>query len=57
MPGALQLGLWGGVGDEEERARRALVRVQGLLGGESVQVGVLSGGRGPLGANYPVALG
>ncbi len=45
--GALQLGLWGGVGDEEERARRALVRVQGLLGGESVQVGVLSGGRGP----------
>ncbi len=46
--GALQLGLWGGVGDEEERARRALVRVQGLLGGESVQVGVLSGGRGPL---------
>lgn len=44
--GALQLGLWGGVGDEE-RARRALVRVQGLLGGEAVQVGVLSGGRGP----------
>ncbi len=45
--GALQLGLWGGVGDEDERARRALVRVQGLLGGEAVQVGVLSGGRGP----------
>ncbi|WP_179300737.1 DNA polymerase Y family protein [Rhodococcus sp. ACPA4] len=45
--GALQLGLWGGVGDEDERAKRALVRVQGLLGGESVQVGVLSGGRGP----------
>lgn len=45
--GALQQGLWGGVGEEEERARRALVRVQGLLGGESVQVGVLSGGRGP----------
>ncbi|QNG19552.1 DNA polymerase Y family protein [Rhodococcus triatomae] len=45
--GALQLGLWGGVGEQEERARRALVRVQGLLGGEAVQVGVLSGGRGP----------
>ncbi|KAA0022721.1 DNA polymerase Y family protein [Antrihabitans cavernicola] len=45
--GALQLGLWGGVGDEDERARRALIRVQGLLGGEAVQIGVLSGGRGP----------
>ncbi|MFC4602641.1 DNA polymerase Y family protein [Rhodococcus kronopolitis] len=45
--GALQLGLWGGVGAEDERARRALVRVQGLLGGDAVQVGVLSGGRGP----------
>jgi protein ImuB len=29
------------------RARRALVRVQGLLGPEAVQVPVLSGGRGP----------
>ncbi len=47
MPALCSWGLWGGVGDEEERARRALVRVQGLLGGESVQVGVLSGGRGP----------
>ena len=45
--GALQLGLWGGVGDEDERARRALVRVQGLLGGDAVRIGVLSGGRGP----------
>ncbi|WP_070377903.1 DNA polymerase Y family protein [Rhodococcus sp. WMMA185] len=45
--GALQLGLWGGVGDQDERARRSLVRVQGLLGGDAVQVGVLSGGRGP----------
>ncbi|MFC8179172.1 DNA polymerase Y family protein [Rhodococcus sp. NPDC057297] len=45
--GELQLGLWGSVGDEEERARRALVRVQGLLGGDSVKIGVLSGGRGP----------
>ncbi len=55
--GALQLGLWGGVGDEEERARRALVRVQGLLGGDAVQVGVLSGGRGPAERITTVALG
>lgn len=46
--GALQLPLWGGTGDEDRmRARRALVRVQGLLGPEAVQVPVLSGGRGP----------
>lgn len=30
------------------RACRALVRVQGLLGQEAVQVPVLSGGRGPV---------
>ncbi|NLU60732.1 DNA polymerase Y family protein [Rhodococcus sp. HNM0563] len=46
--GTLQLGLWGGIGEEDERARRALVRVQGLLGGDAVRVGVLSGGRGPV---------
>jgi len=40
--------LWGGVGEEDRlRARRALVRVQGLLGPEAVQVPMLSGGRGP----------
>ncbi|WP_220096742.1 DNA polymerase Y family protein [Mycobacteroides abscessus] len=45
---ALQLTLWGAVGAEErQRARRALTRVQDLLGEESVQVGVISGGRGP----------
>jgi len=45
---ALQLPLWGSSGDDDRlRARRALVRVQGLLGPESVQVPVLSGGRGP----------
>lgn len=45
---ALQLPLWGGVGEEDRlRAQRALVRVQGLLGPEAVQVPVLSGGRGP----------
>ena len=45
---ALQLPLWGGVGDEDRlRARRALLRVQGLLGPQAVQLPVLSGGRGP----------
>ena len=45
---ALQLPLWGGIGEEDRlRARRALVRVQGLLGPEAVQVPMLSGGRGP----------
>jgi protein ImuB len=45
---ALQLPLWGSSGDDDRlRARRALVRVQGLLGQEAVQVPVLSGGRGP----------
>ncbi|MGB3695850.1 MAG: DNA polymerase Y family protein [Gordonia sp. (in: high G+C Gram-positive bacteria)] len=52
-PGALQhalsgAGLPGAVGDGlGDQARRALVRVQGLLGGESVRVPVCSGGRGP----------
>lgn len=48
---SLQLPLWGGLGaggeEDRLRARRALVRVQGLLGPEAVQVPVLSGGRGP----------
>src|SRR6185312_8207956 len=45
---ALQLPLWGGLGEEDRlRARWALVRVQGLLGPEAVRVPVLSGGRGP----------
>ena len=45
---ALQLSLWGGDGEDDRlRARRALVRVQGLLGQEAVQLPVLSGGRGP----------
>ena len=40
--------LWGGLGEDDQlRARRALVRVQGLLGREAVQIPVLSGGRGP----------
>lgn len=48
---SLQLGLWRGgthgMSDEQdERAGRALVRVQGLLGPESVFTAVLDGGRG-----------
>ncbi|MCX4097205.1 DNA polymerase Y family protein [Nocardia sp. alder85J] len=54
---ALQWGLWGEAGDNEDRARRALVRVQGLLGGTAVQVGVLSGGRGPAERITLIALG
>lgn len=46
---ALQLPLWGGLGEDDRlRARRALVRVQGLLGQEAVQIPMLSGGRGPV---------
>lgn len=45
--GALQLGLWGDVGESDERAGRALVRVQALLGPESVVTAVLTGGRDP----------
>jgi protein ImuB len=45
---ALQLPLWGSSSDDDRlRARRALVRIQGLLGPEAVRVPVLSGGRGP----------
>nr|WP_042195927.1 DNA polymerase Y family protein [Kibdelosporangium sp. MJ126-NF4]CTQ93087.1 DNA polymerase-like protein PA0670 [Kibdelosporangium sp. MJ126-NF4] len=46
---ALQLDLWRGEGHAEaaERASRAMVRVQGLLGPESVYTPVLSGGRDP----------
>ncbi|WP_440714023.1 DNA polymerase Y family protein [Gordonia sp. FQ] len=52
-PGMLQYALTGaGLPGEAanglgEKARRSLVRVQGLLGGEAVRVPVLSGGRGP----------
>ena len=45
--GRLQLGLWGEIGAADERAGRALVRVQGLLGPEEVLTGVPGGGRGP----------
>lgn len=45
--GALQLGLWGEVGEADERAGRALVRVQALLGPGAVLTAVLTGGRDP----------
>jgi protein ImuB len=44
---ALQRGLWGESGEDDERAGRALVRVQGMLGPDAVLTGVLGGGRDP----------
>jgi protein ImuB len=44
---ALQRGLWGELGEDDERAGRALVRVQGMFGPEAVLTGVLGGGRDP----------
>jgi protein ImuB len=43
----LQPGLWGETGQERDRAHRALSRVQGILGPESVLTAVLGGGRSP----------
>ncbi|MFY1637497.1 DNA polymerase Y family protein [Solwaraspora sp. WMMB335] len=45
---ALQPGLWGETGEEGARARRALTRVQGLLGPDAVVTAVLGGGRSPV---------
>jgi protein ImuB len=42
----MQPGLWGELGEADARAHRALHRVQGLLGPESVYTAVLGGGRG-----------
>ena len=47
LAGQSQLGLWGGDRAAAERAARALVRVQSLLGTESVVTPVLQGGRTP----------
>jgi protein ImuB len=44
--GGRQAGFWGG-GPGDERAARALARVQGLLGAEAVVTAVLGGGRSP----------
>lgn len=43
----LQPGLWGEPGEERARAHRALSRVQGILGPESVVTAVVGGGRSP----------
>jgi len=43
----MQLGLWGGMGEADERAGRVLARVQGMLGPDRVVTAVLGGGRGP----------
>jgi len=45
--GAHQRALWGGSGAEDDRAHRALARVQTLLGHGSVLMPVLDGGRDP----------
>lgn len=45
--GKLQEGLWGSAGLAGARARRALQRVQGLLGTEAVRVAAEAGGREP----------
>lgn len=44
--GGRQLGLWGGMADVDDRAARAMARVQGLLGPEAVLTAVKGGGRG-----------
>ena len=45
--GGRQLGFWGGDAMADDRAARAIARVQGLLGAEAVRVAVASGGRAP----------
>jgi protein ImuB len=48
MPyGGMQLGLWGSMGEADERAGRVLARVQGMLGPDRVLTAVLGGGRDP----------
>ena len=42
-----QLGMWGERSEADERAARAVARVQGLLGAEAVTVPRLAGGRRP----------
>jgi protein ImuB len=43
----MQRSLWGDTGEVDERASRVLVRVQGMLGPDSVFTAVLGGGRDP----------
>ncbi|MGC5018128.1 DNA polymerase Y family protein [Micromonospora sp. DT47] len=53
----LQPGLWGEIGEERERAHRALSRVQGILGPEAVVTAVLGGGRSPADQTHLVPWG
>jgi len=43
----MRVGLWGRRGDVSDRVRRAIARVQGLLGPRGAQQATLSGGRHP----------
>ena len=51
-----QLGMWGERSEADERAARALARVQGLLGPEAVTVPRLSGGRRPADIGHRIPL-
>lgn len=55
--GTHQQALWGGSGAQDERAHRALARVQTLLGHGSVLTTVVNGGRDPLQRTQLVAWG
>ena len=52
-----QLGMWGAKSEADERAARALARLQGLLGAEAVTVPRLAGGRRPADTGHRVPLG
>ncbi|HEX3706392.1 MAG TPA: DNA polymerase Y family protein [Mycobacteriales bacterium] len=55
--GAHQQALWGGDGESGERARRALARVQTMLGFDGVVAPSVVGGRGPVQRNGLTAWG
>ena len=55
--GAHQQALWGGDGEAGERARRALARVQTMLGFDGVVAPSVVGGRGPAQRNRQVVWG
>ncbi len=52
-----QLGMWGERSEADERAAKALARVQGLLGAEAVTVPRLAGGRRPADTGRRVPFG
>ncbi len=51
-----QLGMWGARSEADERAAKALARVQGLLGSEAVTVPRLAGGRRPADTGHRLPL-